>query len=153
MIFGRILLPTDFGVGYEEALAKLEKMKVQADEVVLLHVIDEETLRVFMKEHRATSTTEAEEILRDIAERRLWIEATRVSRVFKTDNVRTIVIFGDPGRRITEVADREDASVVVIPSHGDPSIHHSPGSTTLKVISLSQAPILVIGVGQRRDEP
>jgi len=152
MLFGRILLPTDFGMGYEEALAKLEKMKVQADEVVLLHVIDDGMLKSFMREHETSSTARAEEILRDMVERKLWVEAARASRIFKTDDVRTIVTFGSPEREIVEVAEREDVSVVVMPSRGDVFTSHSPGSTTIKVISLSQTPVLVVGVGHGRDE-
>ncbi len=152
MIFRKILMPTDFGVGYEEALAKLEGMRVQADEVVLLHVIDDGTLKSFMKEHEISSTAGAEEILRDMVERKLWVEAARVSRIFKTDDVRTIVTFGSPEREIAEVAQKEDASVVVMPSRGDLLTLSSPGSTTLNVISLIQTPVLVIGVGHGRDE-
>ena len=63
----------------------------------------------------------------------------------KYDAVQIHIEIGDPGRRIAELAERIEAELVVIPSHGRTGLSRLMiGSTAERVIRLCHCPVLVL---------
>lgn len=60
-------------------------------------------------------------------------------------NVKVHAVVGDPGREITDLAEREGAELIVIPSHGYGFVKHLLlGSVAERVIRLAHCPVLVL---------
>ena len=55
------------------------------------------------------------------------------------------VVIGDPGHKITEIAERESTDLIVIPSHGRTGIKRMLiGSVAERVVRLAHCPVLVL---------
>ena len=55
------------------------------------------------------------------------------------------VAFGDPGREITEFAERQKADLIVIPSHGRTGLTRLlPGAVAERVAPSAHCPVLVL---------
>ena len=54
-------------------------------------------------------------------------------------------VVGDPGREITELAEREGADLIIMPSHGYGFFKHMMlGSVAERVVRLAHCPVLVL---------
>lgn len=63
----------------------------------------------------------------------------------KFADVRTHAKIGDPGREIVDCADRLEADLIVLPSHGHGFFKHLfLGSVAERVVRLAQCPVLVL---------
>ena len=63
----------------------------------------------------------------------------------KYADVRIHVMIGDPGREITQLAESENADLIVLPSHGYGFFKHMLlGSVAERVIRLAHCPVLVL---------
>lgn len=67
----------------------------------------------------------------------------------KFDGVKQAIVFGNPGREITEYADKEEADLIVIPSHGYHGLNRLLlGSTAERVLRHAHCSVYVL---RRRD--
>lgn len=63
----------------------------------------------------------------------------------KYSNVNVHAVVGDAGREIVELAEREGADLIVIPSHGYGFFKHMMlGSVAERVVRLAHCPVLVL---------
>jgi nucleotide-binding universal stress UspA family protein len=63
----------------------------------------------------------------------------------KYASVTVHAVVGDAGREITELAEREGADLIVIPSHGYGFLKHMLlGSVAERVVRLAHCPVLVL---------
>jgi nucleotide-binding universal stress UspA family protein len=88
----------------------------------------------------------------------VWIEIDNANRAERTtealrqrlagdkyEQVQIEIEFGDPGYRIADFAQRVDAELIVIPSHGRTGLGRMLlGSVAERVIRLSHCPVLVL---------
>ncbi len=142
MMFRKVLLPTDFGAGYEAELEVLEKEIVHAEEVIILHVVDKAELDAFKESHRM-SEKESRDAIEEAISRKMWIEASRISEIFGTENVRTALRFGVPSEEIVKAAKEENVSVIIMTAF-NPGTKKQIDSTALKVLSSSERPVLFL---------
>jgi nucleotide-binding universal stress UspA family protein len=63
----------------------------------------------------------------------------------KYKDIRFDVAIGDPGREITEIAEREAVELIVLPSHGRTGLKRMLiGSVAERVVRLAHCPVLVL---------
>jgi nucleotide-binding universal stress UspA family protein len=151
-MFRKILFPTDFSEGAYRAAKRFEKTnEVKVGEVVLLHVIDEGTIEDLMNGYSMLYEDEEVE-LRDIEEKlkekvmeKLQAKMEDVKRTFKTDNVKPVVRFGLPWEEIVKVAEEEDVSLILLPTHGKLGFSKELlGSTAMRVVKKTFRPVLLL---------
>ncbi|AJC72428.1 universal stress protein [Thermococcus guaymasensis DSM 11113] len=151
-MFRKILFPTDFSEGAYRAAKHFEKTNtVPVGEVVLLHVINEETLEELLNGYSLLYNDEEleieaikEELMKKTMEK-LQAKVEDVKKTFGTENVKPLVRFGLPWEEIVKVADEEDVSLILLPSHGKLGFSHELlGSTTVRVLRKTKKPVLVI---------
>ena len=76
---------------------------------------------------------------------RLQAKVEDVKKTFGTENVKPLVRFGLPWEEIVKVAEEEDVSLILLPSHGKLGFSHELlGSTTVRVLRKTKRPVLVI---------
>ncbi|RLF86517.1 universal stress protein [Thermococci archaeon] len=151
-MFRKIFFPTDFSEGAYRAAKCFEKANdMPVGEVVLLHVIDEGTLEDLLNGYSLLYSDEGMEIeaikkalLRKTMEK-LQAKAEDCKKIFGTENVKILIRFGLPWEEIVKVADEEDVSLILLPSHGKLGFSHEIlGSTTVRVLRKTQRPVLVV---------
>ena len=65
--------------------------------------------------------------------------------MMKAKNVRIMVTVGIPYKEIVRVAEEEDVSLILLPSHGKLGFSHElMGSTTIRVLRKTKKPVLII---------
>ena len=141
--FYRVIVPTDFSSGSEEALALAIRLgSVAGSELVLLHVLvqaplfSEGTLG-------ATRTRDVYGAARRWAEEHLeeWAARARTAGV----PARTALRTGVPFREIVDAATDERADLIVMGTHGRGGINRALlGSVTDRVIRLAPCPVLTV---------
>jgi nucleotide-binding universal stress UspA family protein len=140
-MFKTILFPTDFSDVSKKALKYIKQLKgAGAQEVIVLHVIDERELAVLVQvgDQYVRITTEMEE---DIEKKIAVIKADMTSAGF---HVTTRIKTGNPFREIMAAAN-EKVSVIVLGSHGRSNIAEMlMGSVSENVIRHAKVPIFVI---------
>ncbi|MFA4647285.1 universal stress protein [Pyrococcus kukulkanii] len=151
-MFRKILFPTDFSEGAYRAAKQFEKVNnMPVGEVVLLHVIDEGTLEELLNGYSLLYNDEEleievikEELLKKTMER-LQAKVEDVKKTFGIENVKPLVRFGLPWEEIVKVAEEEDVSLILLPSHGKLGFSHEfLGSTMVRVLRKTKRPVLVI---------
>ncbi|MEN6318177.1 MAG: universal stress protein [Syntrophaceae bacterium] len=141
-MFKKILFPTDFSDVSEKAVQYIKQLKgAGAQEVIVLHVIDEKDLlvlsRVPEQYPRITALME-EEIAKEMAA----VEADMTAVGF---HVKLKVKTGKPFREIMMTAAEEKVSIIVIGSHGKSNIKEMlMGSVSENVIRHAGVPLLVV---------
>ncbi len=151
-MFRKILFPTDFSEGYYRAAKRFEKTnKAAIGEVVLLHVIDEGVLEDLLNGYSLlyeNEEVELEEIKKRLGEKvmeKLQTEVEDVKRTFNTERVKPVVRFGLPWEEIVKVAEEEDVSLIILPTHGKLGFSKELiGSTAMRVIKKTFRPVLLI---------
>jgi len=147
-----LLFPTDFSEGAYRAAKRFEKANnVPVGEVILLHVIDEGTFEDLLNGYSLLYNDEEleieaikEELLKKTMEK-LQAKVEECKKIFGTENVKPMVRFGLPWEEIVKVADEEDVSLILLPSHGKLGFSHELlGSTTIRVLRKTKKPVLVI---------
>jgi len=143
-MFEKILFPTDFSDVAEKALTYIKKLKDSgAREVVVLHVIDErglERLHRFMGEEQL-------EALKKHREEETQKHLKSIAKNLTEAGLKVVlrVETGIPVREILRVEKEENASVLVIGSHGMSNLEELfLGSVSEKVIRRSKTPVFVI---------
>ena len=151
-MFRKVLFPTDFSEGSERAAKRFEKTnEVPVGEVILLHVIDEGTLEDLMNGYSLLyedEELELEEVKKKLEEKimeRLKAKVEEVKKTFKAGKVTPMVRFGFPWEEIVKVAEEEDVSLIILPTHGKLGFSKELiGSTAMRVLKKTFRPVLLI---------
>lgn len=142
-MYEKILYATDFSEMAKKAFQYVKELKeAGAKDVVLLHVVDK---RVF--DGIATQTA-----IDALSMEKEWVDTVfrqiaAVENDLKNEgfSVKTRIEKGVPFKEIISVANEEDASVIVMGSHGKGNIPEMLlGSVTEKVVRKSAKPVLVV---------
>ena len=144
-MFKKILYPTDFSDVYFKALEYMKQLReCGAEEVLVLHVIQEQTI-VTLRTHGEgiIDIKEFERELTDHANNSMMkVEAELKKFGYK---VKKMINIGFPLREILTSEEEEDISLIVIGSHGKSNLEEIfLGSVSEKVIRKCKSPVLVI---------
>ncbi len=151
-MFHKILFPTDFSEGSMRAIRKFNAQNtLEVGECILLHVIDEGHLEDLLNGYSFLYKNEKREMEEVIAEAKKKTEKAlkereeRCRKMMKARKVRTMIRIGVPYEEIVKVADEEDVSLILMPSHGKLGYSHELlGSTTIRVLRKTKKPVLII---------
>lgn len=149
-MFKKILYPTDLSEVSEKALRYVEDLKgAGAEEVVILHIIDERELDAilraapwFGKSQEEMEKDVVEKVKEDLKEKLRSIVDRLENRGYK---VKVRIEVGTPFREILRVEEEEDVSLIVMASHGKSNIVEMLlGSVSERVVRRSKKPVLLI---------
>ena len=141
-MYKKILFPTDFSDVAAKAVKYVKQLRgAGAQEVILLHVIDEQELMVLSRAP-AQYQQIVEELKKEVATEMAAIVEEMTSEGFRvTPEVKT----GNPFRVIMDTAQREKVSIIVLGSHGKSNVGELlMGSVSENVIRHAKVPLLVI---------
>ncbi len=151
-MFRKILFPTDFSEGSMRAIQRFNRdNESEVNECVILHVIDEGKLEdmlngysyFYRKEEREME--EIEKKLKEKAMKEMQERAERCKDMMKAKNIKMLVRVGIPYEEIVKVAEEENVSLILMPSHGKQGFSHELfGSTTMRVLKKTKKPVLII---------
>jgi nucleotide-binding universal stress UspA family protein len=141
-MFKKILFPTDFSDVSQKAVKYIKQLKgAGAQEVIVLHVIDEKELLVLSRvpdQYLQITTLMEKEIAKELAA----VEADMAAEGF---SVKLKVKTGKPFTEIMMTATEEKVSIIVVGSHGKSNIGEMlMGSVSENVIRHAKVPLLVI---------
>ena len=141
-MFKKILFPTDFSDVSKKAVKYIKQLKgAGAQEVIILHVIDEKELLVLSRVAGQYLQITAQ-IEKEVAEEMAAIEADMTTEGFR---VTLKVKRGIPFTEIMTTAAEEKASLIAMGSHGRSNIEEMlMGSVSENVIRHARVPLLVI---------
>jgi len=151
-MFRKVLFPTDFSEGSMRAIQRFERENdMEVGECILLHVIDEGLVEDMVTGYSLLYNNENAEIdsilknLEDDALKKLEERKERCKEMMKAKNMRVMVTVGIPYKEIVSVAEEEDVSLILLPSHGKLGFSHElMGSTTIRVLRKTKKPVLII---------
>ncbi len=149
-MFKKILYPTDFSDVSLKVLDFLKQLKeCGAEEVLVLHVINEQTI-VTLRGY-GEGTVDVEELERGLIEQATESVANVEVELKKIGyKVKKMVNIGFPLREILTTEKEEDISLIVMGSHGKSNLEEMfLGSVSEKVIRKCKGPVLVI----KREKP
>jgi len=141
-MFKKILFPTDFSDVSQKAVKYIKQLKgAGAQEVIVLHVIDEKELLVLSRVPDQYLQIKAQ-MEKEIAEEMAAVEADMTAEGFR---VKLKVKTGKPFTEIMMTAADEKVSIIVVGSHGRSNIGEMlMGSVSENVIRHAKVPLLVI---------
>jgi len=141
-MFKKILFPTDFSDVSQKAVKYIKQLKgAGAQEVIVLHVIDEKELLVLSRVPDQYLQITAQ-LKKEIAKEMAAIEAGMTTEGFR---VKLKVETGKPFTEIMMTAAEEKVSIIVVGSHGRSNIEDMlMGSVSENVIRHAKVPLLVI---------
>ena len=150
-MFKKILFPTDFSDVANSALDFVKQLKdAGAEEVVILHVIDQSRLDALAM---YPADALAMYIDKDMLQIEKAWEASAANRMSSMEDelkeagfeVQVRVEKGIPFKAILKVEEEEDVSVIILGSHGATNIQEMLlGSVSEKVIRKARKPVLVV---------
>jgi len=151
-MFRKILYPTDFSASSFAALQYVKKLKeAGAEEVILLHVFDERDIDLHWEIEEDLHPEETvgrakHDVVKGLLEKRYnrlkELESELGAEGFQTE---LVVVEGVPYREIVKTADDMAVSLIVMGSHGERGlVEKLVGSTTSRVISHTNVPVLVV---------
>lgn len=127
----KVLLPLDFSIYSRKVLDQLKDVSDLIEEVILLSVVE--------------GAYNDEALLKAIQEKEQKLEAEKEDLVKLGLKVKTIVCQGSASTNIVEVAEREDATLIVMATRGEGLIKELLlGSTAHSVARRSKRPLLLI---------
>jgi nucleotide-binding universal stress UspA family protein len=141
-MFKKILFPTDFSDVAGKAMKYITQLKgAGAQEVIVLHVIDEKELTLLSRTPDQYSRI-MEALNKEVSSEMTAIEETLTSEGFR---VKLEVKTGNPFNVIMDTAAKEKVSIIVLGSHGRSNIAEMlMGSVSENVIRHARVPLLVI---------
>ncbi|NPA74807.1 MAG: universal stress protein [Euryarchaeota archaeon] len=151
-MFRKILFPTDFSEGAMRAIQRFEKENtVEVKECIMLHVIDEGIVEELVTGYSLMYQNEKLEVediikrLKDTALKKLEERKERCREMMHAKSVKLRVTVGIPHEEIVKIAEEENVSVILMPSHGRLGFSRElMGSTTIRVLRKTRKPVLVI---------
>lgn len=132
-----VVVPVDFS---EESLAAVSTARSLVNSSANLHLIH------VLPDLVPTEPGVIWEIVDDL-QRRKDAESALRNKIQGTsaEGANVTVAFGDPGREITDFAERQKAELIVIPSHGRTGLTRLLlGSVAERVVRLAHCPVLVL---------
>jgi len=151
-MFRKILFPTDFSEGSMRAIQRFNRDNTsEVNECVILHVIDEGHLEdmltglSYFYKNEKREMTDVENKLKEEAKKEMQERAERCRDMMKAKNIKMLVRVGIPYEEIVKVAEEENVSLILLPSHGKLGYSHElMGSTTIRVLRKTKKPVLII---------
>ncbi|MCK9274696.1 MAG: universal stress protein [Syntrophales bacterium] len=142
-MFKKILYPTDFSDVAFKALAVIEKLKdAGTEEVIAIHIIDQRNLDAMTKLNTEMAIEVREKQMEHIKNEMESIEKELASKGFR---VKTRIEADIPFRAILKAEEEENASAIVIGSHGMSNLSEMLlGSVSEKVIRKAKKPVIVV---------
>ena len=142
-MFKKILFPTDFSVVSNKALDYITNLKdVGAESVVIIHVIDQRSMRVIDNLAIMNSLELEREMMTRATESLEKVEKKLEENGFE---VKSLLKIGFPFIEILDAEKDEDVSIIVIGSHGKSNLEEMfLGSVSEKVIRKCEKPVFVI---------
>lgn len=146
--FNKILCPTDFSEASGKALEAAGELALHfSAEVILLHVVHPlafvpQATRFDVPLYQSEMETHARNRLQEIVEKGL------TGILFHQ-----MVVLGDAANEIANMAERENADVIVIATHGETGWRRFMfGSVAEKVVRLAECPVLIIHASPEEKE-
>jgi len=148
-MFQKILYPTDFSDVSQKALTYVKGLRAAgAQEVVVVHIIDQRKLEMMKKVGTVTAdTTDTAIAIKEAEVEHVDAEIAKVEEELTKAGfaVTKRVELDIPFRGILKVEDEENTSVTVIGSHGVSNIAEMLlGSVSERVIRKAKKPIIVV---------
>ena len=142
-MFKKILFPTDFSDVSKKALDYILTLKnVGAEVVVIIHVIDQRSIRVIDNLAIMNSSELEREMMSSATESLEKVEKKLEDNGFA---VKSLLRIGHPVIEILDTEKDEDVSIIVIGSHGKSNLEEMfLGSVSEKVIRRCERPVFVI---------
>ena len=142
-MFKKILFPTDFSDVSKKAMDYILTLKnVGAEVVVIIHVIDQRSIRVIDNLAVKNSAELEREMMARATESLEKVEKKLEDNGFE---VKSLLKIGYPVIEILDAEKDEDVSIIVIGSHGKSNLEEIfLGSVSEKVIRKCQKPVFVI---------
>lgn len=143
----KILFATDFSESSDHAFEYARTMASSFNaRLIVIHVINEPVdLRGFYVPH--ISFDKLEEEIRQGAEK--MMHKFCESRLADFANYESLVISGIPYEEILKKADAENASLIIMGTHGRTGLDHVLfGSTAEKVVRKSRCPVLTVRLSE-----
>jgi nucleotide-binding universal stress UspA family protein len=129
-----VLVPTDFSEACSNAAHQaIEAAKLLNYKVVLLHVINAETLAYLQSEKLSVDFIDLK--LKDMAEDLMSLGGMKVEYLSRQGSIFTT---------ISEIADEIGANLIYLGTHGKIGIQRFIGSFALKVVISSPVPVVVV---------
>jgi nucleotide-binding universal stress UspA family protein len=141
-MFKKILFPTDFSDVAGKAMKYIAQLKgAGAQEVIVLHVIDEKELTVLSRAPDQYSRI-MEALNKEVSSEMTAVQKAMVSEGFR---VKLEVKTGNPFNVIMDTAAKEKVSIIVLGSHGRSNIAEMlMGSVSENAIRHARVPMLVV---------
>jgi len=134
------LIATDMGDGKDKIIEKgIELAELVSGQIILLTVVDN-NINFIMPELVIETTTHWEEDLKYVKS-----EQNKIKEQFDKIQIEAIAVLGNPGSEIIKQAIENEASVIIMGTHGRTGILHIVmGSTAEYVIRHSTIPVVVV---------
>lgn len=138
-MYKKILLPTDGSTYADQEVERVEKLLADDGEVIVLSVAGRLTSSAFQSRKKVKKVNEK---LKKDAHKFVDNMAAKFDESIK---VKKMVVVGFPAETINQVADEEDADLIVISSSGKSGIHKFViGSVAEKVLKNSEIDVLLV---------
>ncbi len=150
-MFKKILMPVDFSQDIEK-LSKILR-KIEAEEVILVHVIDETEISLYQEIISAMTSTPPPEkkepsdsiLYKKSVEKIQDCEKKLADAGFK---VKSIIEIGVPYKKVLEITEKNGVELIVIPAIGKRlSLLKEVlllGGTATRIVRHSKVPVLII---------
>jgi nucleotide-binding universal stress UspA family protein len=143
-----VLVASDFSERSWSCLAQGCEMAAKFGQpVILVHVVHEtgDTTGMYRRHHLARDTLPLSDIAKSMLEEQVAAFRAGHSSDFAC-NIGLVVVTGIPETRIVELAERYDASMIVMRSHNRRGLSHwIYGSVTESVVRHAPCPVVVVG--------
>ena len=138
----RILVPVDFSSNSKRALDYAHGLAQKFDAALhLVHVCETPAMITPALDAYAIAYSDWSQRLGEEAEKQL----NTMTPALRDVNVTTEVLFGPPAPAIIEAADRNDADLIVMGTHGHgPLMHVLMGNVAERVVRTSSCPVLTV---------
>jgi nucleotide-binding universal stress UspA family protein len=140
----KIVCPTDFSdPSYEGVKVAAELAEKLESELILVNVISPVPVMSGSAAPTGFHIPSVMNEMRSWAEKAISILITE--KISKTVQSRSIVIQGNPAEEIVRLADKENADMIIIATHGESGWKRFLfGSVTEKVIRMTSCPVLTV---------
>jgi nucleotide-binding universal stress UspA family protein len=132
-----VIVPVDFSDDSLAAVGTAVQLVADPAHVSVVHVLQEISVLEPTEGWQPIDTQSRVRRIRETLSERL--------ETLGHAGVQLEILVGDPGHEIAEMAQREDAELIVLPSHGRTGIRRLLiGSVAERVVRLAHCPVLVL---------
>ena len=138
-MYKKILLPTDGSTYADQEVERVEKLIADDGEIIILSVAGRLTSSAFQSRKKVRKVNEK---LKKDAQKFVDNMASKFDESY---NVKKMVLTGFPAEVIKQVAEEEEADLIIISSSGKSGIHKFViGSVAEKVLKNSEIDVLLV---------